>query len=318
MDAVAFRRDVERKPEVLRTAAVTWSEDNPWRAVVGAEPRRIVLLGMGSSHFANQNAAARLQALGVNAVATLASSELLPQVTKADVVVAVSASGGSEETLHALDHYRGRCPVIALTNTIDSPITEQAQAIVDMRAETEEGGVACRSYQHTVALLLLLEDHLRPGILDMPGVLAKSVEACADLLSRREEWLPQARTLLGPDGTAFVAPAARLSSALQSALMVREGPRLSAVGCETGDWSHIDVYLTKTTDYRMLLFGGSRWEPQLLQWCEARGSRVVGLGPVSGRVECIRYRHDEIALTGLLAEVTVAELLAAETWGQQS
>ena len=48
--------------------------------------------------------------------------------------------------------------------------------------------------------------------------------------------------------------------------MLREGPRLAAVGCETGDWSHVDVYLTKTTDYRLLVFAGSDWEPQLAEW----------------------------------------------------
>ena len=60
--------------------------------------------------------------------------------------------------------------------------------------------------------------------------------------------------------------------------MLREGPRLAAVGCETGDWSHVDVYLTKTTDYRLLVFAGSGWEPQLAEWTTARGSTVVGVG----------------------------------------
>jgi hypothetical protein len=55
--------------------------------------------------------------------------------------------------------------------------------------------------------------------------------------------------------------------------MLREGPRLPAVGCETGDWSHVDVYLTKTTDYRLLVFAGSVWEPQLAEWTTARQHR---------------------------------------------
>ena len=48
--------------------------------------------------------------------------------------------------------------------------------------------------------------------------------------------------------------------------MLREGPRRPAVGCETGDWSHVDVYLTKTTDYRLLVFAGSPWEEQMAEW----------------------------------------------------
>ena len=42
--------------------------------------------------------------------------------------------------------------------------------------------------------------------------------------------------------------------------MLREGPRRAAIASETGEWSHVDVYLTKTLDYRMLLLPGSRYE----------------------------------------------------------
>jgi hypothetical protein len=69
-----------------------------------------------------------------------------------------------------------------------------------------------------------------------------------------------------------------MCSAQQSALMLREGPRLRATGCETGDWSHVDVYLTKTTDYRLVLFAGSRWEPPLRKWVSGRGSTLVSIG----------------------------------------
>jgi len=88
---------------------------------------------------------------------------------------------------------------------------------------------------------------------------------------------------------------------------------------ETGDWSHVDVYLTKTTDYRMLLLAGSRWEDELLRWCAERGSTVVALGAdVEGAAYSLRYEGDDDADVRLLAEVLVAELLAADLWAAQS
>ena len=97
--------------------------------------------------------------------------------------------------------------------------------------------------------------------------------------------------------------------------MLREGPRLPAVGCETGDWSHVDVYLTRTTDYRMLLLGGSRWEAQLLDWTTQRGSTVVAVGAeVAGATSTLRYPHDDVDDVRLLTETLVAELLAAHAW----
>jgi len=186
---------------------------------------------------------------------------------------------------------------------------------VPMLAEKEEGGVACRSFAHTLGLHLALQELLVGGV-SPSSVVDAAADACADLLERRSEWLaPISELLLGPDGTAVVAPGGRLSSAQQSALMLREGPRLPAIACETGDWSHIDVYLTKTTDYRMLLLPGSRWEPQLLDWCNQRGSTVVALGAdVPGAAYTLRYAGDDADDVRLLSEALVCELVAQRAW----
>ena len=89
--------------------------------------------------------------------------------------------------------------------------------------------------------------------------------------------------------------------------MLREGPRIPAYPCETGDWSHVDVYLTRSTDYRMLLLAGSRWEDELLRWTGERGSTVVAVGAeVEGAAYSLRYAGDEDDDVRLLGEVLVA------------
>jgi glucosamine--fructose-6-phosphate aminotransferase (isomerizing) len=97
--------------------------------------------------------------------------------------------------------------------------------------------------------------------------------------------------------------------------MLREGPRLAATGCETGDWSHVDVYLTKTLDYRLLIFPGSRWDDALLRWTTERGSTVVAVGAhVPAAQLTVRYRGDDDDDVRLLTEVLVAELVAHDAW----
>ncbi len=304
MNPDLFLADLEEKPERLRA----WKLRGAWGFVTS--PRRVVLLGMGSSHYADLVGAARLRAAGVDAVAELASSDLLPAIRPDDLVVAVSASAASAETLDAVE--RLGVDVVAVANQ-PGPLTERATRTVWMEAGEEGGGVACRSYQHTLALLLELVRHLTGGR-DVP--LTDAAAAAEDLLLTEPTWRPRvAELLLGPDGTHVVAPARRISSAYQSALMLREGPRLRAYGCETGDWSHVDVYLTKTTDYRMLLLGGSRWEEPLLEWTSQRGSTVVGVGTeVPGVAWSVRYAHDDDDDVRLLAETSVAELVAARAW----
>ena len=312
-----FAADLEGKPDALAALASTLRAGNPWADVVAPNVERVVLLGMGSSAYAGGVAAARLRARGLVAVSELASSALLPTWGEGTLVVATSASGGSVETLDALGRLPAGLSTVALTNTVDSAITARCDSVVDLGAGAEVGGVACRSYQHTLALLMALECQLTGvGVSALIDTMTSAADASAHLLSTQQDWAPTvSELLLGPSGTHLAAPAHRFCSAQQGALMLREGPRLPAVGCETGDWSHVDVYLTKTTDYRLLVFAGSPWEAQLAEWTSARESTVVGVGgSVPGARYEVRYPGDDDDDVRLLTEVLVPELIAARAW----
>lgn len=317
MNPDGFAADLVRKPDALGWLAEELATENPWAAVIPDGVDRVVLLGMGSSAYAGAVAATRMRARGLMAVSELASCAPLPQWESGTLVVATSATGGSVETLDALSRLPAGVRTVALTNTLGSPITERCDGVVDMRAGREKGGVACRSYQHTLALLIALELHLCGA--DTAGLvtaLTAAATASAHLLDHEIDWLSTASDLLlGPAGTYLAAPQHRFSSAQQGALMLREGPRRPAVGCETGDWSHVDVYLTKTTDYRLLVFAGSPWEEQMAEWTGLRGATVVGVGgTVAGAGFEVRYPGDHDDDVRLLTEVLVPELIAARAW----
>lgn len=312
MEIAHFLTDIEAKPAALAGLADALTVTDPWDGLPGG-CRRIVLLGMGSSRYAAGVAAPRLRAAGVDAVAEYASATASYPAGPETLVVAISATGGSRETLDAVARYAGRSPVVALTNTPESALGAAADLTVPLLAGPERSGVACRTFQHTLALLLALERRLGGPAHDVAAILRDAADATSDLLERRVTWLPRALELLdGPDGVYAIAPAERLSSAEQSALMLREVPRRAADACETGDWAHVDVYLTKTRDYRALLFPGSRYDAQAMEWVNRRGSTVLAVGgEVDGAKASVRYRHDEDPLVALLTEPLVAELLAA-------
>ncbi|GAA1650882.1 SIS domain-containing protein [Georgenia ruanii] len=311
-----FLADLTRKPEVLAALAASLREANPWRHLHPL-PGRVVLLGMGSSAYAAGVAARRMRAQGLLSVAELASSDLLPRWGGGTLAVAISATGGSRETIDALGRLDDGATVTALTNVPGSPITRLAASTVLMAAEPELGGVACRSFQHTLVMLLALEDHLlgRPAE-RLAATVEKAAEATAHLLATEADWRPVvADLLLGPAGTHIAAPARRLSSAQQSALMLREGPRRAAVACESGDWAHVDVYLTKNTDYRLLSYAGSSWDDGILEWTLPRRTTVVSVGgDLEGAAYVLRYPHDDEDDVRLLTETLVAELVAARAW----
>nr|WP_255524906.1 SIS domain-containing protein [Herbiconiux sp. VKM Ac-1786] len=295
-----------------------------------ASPRlRVLVLGMGSSAYAAAVVAREARSLGRDVVVELASTALLPPPADDLVVVAVSATGGSAEVLEAIEPYRGTGRLIAVTNVDDSPLAVRADLVVPLVAGVEASGVSCRTFRHTLVVLgALLRPAVPagrattagPGVPELLGVrdpatLARDAAASADeLLGSAASWIDDADRLLGgPDGTFLLAPVERLSSAQQSALMLREVPRRPAWASETGDWSHVDVYLSKTLDYRALLFAGSTWDAPALEWLDSRRATVVlvGSSPVTSAGLHVRYRGDDDPAVALLVEPLVAELLAA-------
>jgi glucosamine 6-phosphate synthetase-like amidotransferase/phosphosugar isomerase protein len=326
VDPRLFLADLEAVPDSMAGLAESLAAGNPWAATPVRPDSHLVLVGMGSSAYAAGVAAARLRALGVSAVAELASSDLLPALTERSVVVAISASGESTETVDAVRRLAGgAAPVVGLVNAPGSTLEATSDAVIRMGAGAEQGGVACRTFRHTLALLLALEEHLTGGRRGrgrtrVADVLAAARQASADLLDRRDDWLAPVTGLLdGRTMTAVAAPAHRLASAQQGALMLREGPRRAAVGSEVGEWSHVDVYLTKTHDYGIVLLPGSRWQDELLRWATQRGSAVVSVGAdLPAAALSVRYRDDEQDDVRLLTEVLVPELVAARLWAART
>ena len=115
-----------------------------------------------------------------------------------------------------------------------------------MHAGTEAGGVACRTYLHTLVALLALEQQLT-GVGPATGERVKrSAAAIAYLLDRRHGWLPP--VIEAVEGTEGCGSGAGRATRVGAAGRVDGSRRATpqADGCETGDWNHVDVYLTKT------------------------------------------------------------------------
>jgi glucosamine 6-phosphate synthetase-like amidotransferase/phosphosugar isomerase protein len=315
MNPLAYLADLETKPRWLDLLADRFAIGNPF-AEAPRDVDRVVLLGMGSSGYAAADAARDLRSAGVNAAFEPSSAESSWPPDPRLLVVAISASGESAETMDALERYRGRSPIVALTNVPASPLGRAADVVVELAAGEEAGGVACRTFQHTGLLLRALEAHLTGLGEDLAVLTRATAHATAELLRSSADWLPRiAATLASPNGLFLIAPAERFASAQQGALMVREGPRIPAVASETADWAHVDVYLTKTLEYRAILFTGSRWDRQAIDWLQRRRSTFVAVGrDIAGAALTIRYPGDDDPDVARYAEVLVPELLAASWW----
>jgi fructoselysine-6-P-deglycase FrlB-like protein len=309
-----FLKDIFREPASLDGLALS----APLRPLKLSEPpERVLFLGMGSSRYAAMAAAALLRSVGVDAYAEMASTTTPQPPKPGTLVVGISASGGSVETVEALERHRveGRLPLVALTNAPESSLADAADVVLDLACGVEEGGIACRSYQATLAMLFMLCDRYW-NVGATPDLLQRAAQAQDTLFESRSHWLkPLVNRVDGGAGVWVTAPDARFGSACQSALMLREAPRIVADACETGDWLHVDVYLTKRPGYHLLLLTGSPYDLEVYGWLKERDFTITAVGiDVVGSQPFIRLSGDDNPVIRALVETSVSELLAAELW----
>ena len=109
---------------------------------------RVVLTGMGGSCFGLHPLSIELAAHGWTAL-TIETSELIHYypslLAPSTLIVAVSQSGKSAETLRLLDMNQHRATVIGVTNWFDSPLAQQSSFVV-LTAAGEEYSVSCKTY----------------------------------------------------------------------------------------------------------------------------------------------------------------------------
>jgi fructoselysine-6-P-deglycase FrlB-like protein len=311
MDTTRFRDDLSRIAEQYGRLAEAFDRPDTGADLVGsAAPARILLLGMGSSRYAAGRVARAARAGGASVAHDWASAVDLPAPATDLLVIAVSATGSSREVLAATERYAGTGRLVAVTNTVDSPLARLADATSPLHADLEVSGVACRTYRHTIVVLERLLGLTEPH--HAVDELSRAAAATLALSASASAWLPELSAVLdSPDGTHLLAPAERFCSAQQSTLMLRELPRRLAVACETGDWAHVDVYTTRTHDYRAAILTGSPWDAQAVEWLQSRSARYAAIGGALPGAELeLRFDGDEDDRVRVLVETLPFELLA--------
>jgi glutamine---fructose-6-phosphate transaminase (isomerizing) len=305
-----FLADILAEPATLDRVLAEYDRPASLLGLAGGlSHRRVVLIGMGSSRYAALNAASVLRSRGVAAVVEYASSDVGTRPGPDVLAIVISASGRSPETLDAFRRHKGISRTVAVVNVTDSPLALEADLVLPMLAGQEKGGVACRSFQASLAILLRLA-----GV--QTSDLAAACAAQARLFENRDSWIDELLRILDDERTTHtIAPASRLASALQSALMLREGPRVPAAAAETGDWSHVDVYLSKYPGYRAVMFAGSAYQREALDWLVERRSTivVVGVGVPEAALH-IPFDSADLPFVSQLVETSVMELAAATWW----
>ena len=312
-NVAGFIDDLSNLPIVISSI----SQTKIWGKEAIEKNQFIYFVGMGSSYYAAQDIARQLRSNGYLAVAEIASAITPKSFPENSLVVAISASGNSVEVIRFLEDLPANIHSVALTREADSKITKLVKEVMLLPIKAETGGVSTWSYRATlIALFQLLEKlGIAPSVKESCLGAQKQIQK---LLDSKNQWIESFMNLTTSDnGIWLMSPAERSGSALQGALMFREGPKVKADDCETGDWSHLDVYLTKSLDYKALMFTGSVWDQQAIEWLVNRNSSFGSIGSYSkGNIASINI-EDGDTLFKLLTELLIPELMSANLWSKQ-
>ena len=149
---------------------------------------RVVFAGLGSSRYAALDAAVVLQSAGLPAWVEFASVDAATPPSRDVVLVAISASGRTPETVAVAERHRGTSLVVAVTNQPESPLAAAGDVVLPLHAGVETSGVSSRTFLATITVLGLLCDRLHGRAPDVEA-LRPVVEGLDAVLEGRGAWL---------------------------------------------------------------------------------------------------------------------------------
>jgi glutamine---fructose-6-phosphate transaminase (isomerizing) len=168
-------------------------------------------------------------------------------------VIAVTQSGETADTIAPTRHAREQgCPIVAVTNTVGSAITREADAVVFLQAGPEIAVAASKTFVTQVTTLVILaaaiakirgdlggdaELELADALHALPGAAQRAIDASAPTASAL------ARRYVNSRGFMFVGRGYTYPTALEGALKLKEISYVHAEGYAAGELKHGPISL---------------------------------------------------------------------------
>ncbi|MES2210408.1 MAG: glutamine--fructose-6-phosphate transaminase (isomerizing) [Chloroflexota bacterium] len=217
---------------------------------------RIELVACGTASYAAQVGASALEAwTGLPARVTVGSEFRYnpPPLDASTLVIAVTQSGETADTIAPTRLARERgCTIIAVTNTVGSAITREADAVLFLQAGPEIAVAASKTFVTQVTTLVVLAaaiGRLRETMSEAAEIeLAHALRALPDAAQRALDANASrsrdlARQYVNSRGFMFVGRGATYPAALEGALKLKEISYVHAEGYAAGELKHGPISL---------------------------------------------------------------------------
>ena len=242
MDEELIPQEIHESPDAIRSTI----QETRTEAAVAAEalrrrkPKRIFLIGNGTSLYSSMAASytGRMLAGPEDAFVTAWPAGdfryFMPQLSRDDAVVGLSASGEFRDVLAVFKQLRSEILCIGITHIPDSSITRLSDFVLFSRGGPSRVPVMTKTYESTLtAAHLLLLEFFGPDSSYYEDLDA-SADRCAKAVAAAETSLPSIVPVMSKMEHGFYFGAGcGYAAALEAALKMKEMAILHAEGSET-------------------------------------------------------------------------------------
>ena len=268
---------------------------------------RVELVACGSAYYAALVGAAAIEEwTGIPARATVGSEFRYspPPLDRTTLVIAVTQSGETADTIAPTRHAREQgCPIVAVTNTVGSAITREADAVVFLQAGPEIAVAASKTFTTQVTTLVILaaalarargslsdaaERDLADALHALPAAAQRTIDATAPGAPAI------ARRYVNSRGFMFVGRGFAMPTALEGALKLKEVSYVHAEGYAAGELKHGPISLLDAEYPLVAVATRSRVYDKLISNVmegRARDARVLAVA-TEGDEQIARYADD--------------------------
>lgn len=280
---------------------------------------RLYLVGCGTayhaalagSYFLNQ-----VLDIPVQAVVGSEFSGLSGKAKKGDLMLSLSQSGETMDTLEAVRHFKdNKLPVVAMVNALGSTLDRLADATLPLSAGPEIAVASTKAFTAKLSLLLSLAvalDLSAKTKLPLSGKIKRSVKAVLNETVQKQ-LKTIAKGLASNNHLYVIGRDSLYPVALEIALKIKEISYIHAEGMAGGELKHGTIALIETGTPVIVLAGtGHGRESALSSAAElkARGAKVIGISPLTDPVFDEWVNVDDLGdATGILMAIA-GQLLA--------
>ena len=254
---------------------------------------KVIMIGCGTASYAGQVARYAIEHWCRIPVEVELSSEFRyrdPVVTEKTLVVAISQSGETMDTIQAIRHAREQgAKVVAVVNTPGSTISRESDAVVLTHAGPEIAVASTKAFTAQVAACYILGLYLAQvrgnkyadEIADYMDKLADVPAKIERVLERGEAVRQFARTMAGATSVIYLGRHVGFPVAMEGALKLKEICYIHAEGFAAGELKHGPIALVDEGQPVIVIVPTPR-RPELhnkvlanIEEVRARGARTI-------------------------------------------